>query len=120
MKAHPIICLLVLVQLARAGVPVTLNYQGRVLQNGQPFDGAGHFVFGIHEGSTLLWTNKLPVPSPLNDPASSIDSSDAKALILPNKEFLALYNATTLEDQVAQWMTQFGSQSVCTDGVSGS
>ena len=71
----------------QAEVPSTLNYQGRVLQNGQPFEGTGHFVFGIYEGSTLLWTNKLPVPSPLNDPALSIDSSDAKALTVRNGVF---------------------------------
>ena len=70
-----------------ASMPSTLNYQGRVLQNGQPFDGTGHFVFGIYEGSTLLWTNKLPVPSPLNDPAAVIDSSDAKALAVRNGVF---------------------------------
>ena len=70
-----------------AGVPSSLNYQGRVLQNGQPYDGTGHFVFGIYEGSTLLWTNKLPVPSPLNDPVATIDSSDAKALTVRNGVF---------------------------------
>jgi microcystin-dependent protein len=70
-----------------AGVPTTLNYQGRIMQNGQPFDGTGHFVFGIYEGSTLLWTNKLPVPSPLNDPATAVDSSDAKALAVRNGIF---------------------------------
>jgi hypothetical protein len=70
-----------------ADVPSTLNYQGRVLQNGQPFDGTGHFVFGIYEGSTLLWTNKLPVPSPLNDPTVTIDSSDAKSLTVRNGVF---------------------------------
>ena len=70
-----------------AGVPSSLNYQGRIMQNGQPFDGTGHFVFGIYEGSTLLWTNKLPVPSPLNDPATAIDSSDAKALTVRNGVF---------------------------------
>jgi hypothetical protein len=68
-------------------IPTTLNYQGRIMQNGQPFDGTGHFVFGIYEGSTLLWTNKLPVPSPLNDPAAAIDSSDAKALTVRNGVF---------------------------------
>lgn len=71
----------------KAQVPSTLNYQGRVLQNGQPFDGTGHFVFGIYEGSTLLWTNKLPVPSPLNDPVAAIDLSDAKALEVRNGVF---------------------------------
>ncbi len=71
----------------QADVPSALSYQGRVLQNGQPFEGTGHFVFGIYEGSTLLWTNKLPVPSPLNDPASGIDSSDAKALTVRNGVF---------------------------------
>lgn len=73
--------------LLQAEVPSILNYQGRVLQNGQPFDGTGHFVFGIYEGSTLLWTNKLPVPSPLNDPAAAIDSSDAKSLAVRNGVF---------------------------------
>lgn len=71
----------------QAEVPSTLNYQGRVLQNGQPFDGTGHFVYGIYEGPTLLWTNKLPVPSPLNDPTAAIDSSDAKALTVRNGVF---------------------------------
>ena len=70
-----------------AEVPSALNYQGRVLQNGQPFDGTGHFVFGIFEGPTLLWTNKLPVPSPLNDPATTIDSSDAKPITVRNGVF---------------------------------
>ena len=76
-----------LVASLQASLPSTLNYQGRVLQNGQPFEGTGHFVFGIYEGSTLLWTNKLPVPSPLNDPAAAIDSSDAKALTVRNGVF---------------------------------
>ncbi len=88
MKLSAILTILfVLGACLQAEVPPTLNYQGRVLQNGQPFDGTGHFVFGIYEGSTLLWTNKLPVPSPLNDPASGIDSSDAKALTVRNGVF---------------------------------
>ncbi len=51
------------------GVPATLNYQGRVMQNGQPFDGTGHFVFVIYEGGAIRWSNKTGFNPEATDPA---------------------------------------------------
>lgn len=91
--------LLCLVATLHADVPSTLNYQGRVLHNGQPVNGTGHFVFGIYEGESLLWTNTKPVASPLKNPyvpppegsselpPQNIVASDAKALVVRNGVF---------------------------------
>ncbi len=52
----------------QAEVPSTLNYQGRVLLNGQPFTGTGYFVFVIYEGGAIRWSNKTGFNPEATDP----------------------------------------------------
>lgn len=72
-----------------AQVPSTLNYQGRILQNGEAFEGTGHFVFAVYEGPILLWTNQFPVQDPLPDPAVAVNPSAAMPLPVRNGIFSA-------------------------------
>jgi|GEM_PF-3873304 len=46
---------------AKAQVPGEVNYQGRIMENGQAFSGSGNFKFALcsQSGSTTYWSNDM-------------------------------------------------------------
>jgi hypothetical protein len=70
------VILIVTAPLARAQVPQRINFQGRVVVNGAPFDGAGQFKFALVNatGTATFWSN---------DGTSISGSQPATAVSLP-------------------------------------
>lgn len=53
------------------GIPLTINYQGKVEVNGLPFDGTGQFRFAlVSQAGVYLWTNDGKQPNAPTDPVS--------------------------------------------------
>ena len=78
-------------------IPSSFNYQGRVLDHGLPYGGDGYFRFAIYEESvdqstgepaeTILWTNRFPASTPLNNPAIASEPDDSMVLPVRNGLF---------------------------------